>query len=175
LKLAKMEPDRVAEEAEIADIARGVLAVQARTATEENRPLRRATHAKGVCVRAVFEVLDVGQGRDPVLAQLLDTERTLYQGKRRDAAFWIENAAVEWPEAQSPFHTVARLTLLPRSQLSPEASEAMYIDVRSNCTADSLPVGGINRVRWYAEVASRNARLGKPPHVDEDAGMRGDT
>ena len=357
-----MERNRAAEEAEIADIVRGVLAVQARTATEENRPLRPATHAKGVCVRAVFEVLDVGQARDPVLAarlargvyakagcypatarfangdssintdwkpdvrtlsfcveldprgtsdpaaraarqdyslqswptlpmndvhafwvfakvlqganptvtlgslpfrdrlvyaqtmirimeqtrhpvrpyqhlrywsnvpfrhgaqdvvkysaspatanpacafdlqqhdpnaltdelirhvnedatmssfdfglQLLDTERMLYQGKRRDAAFWIENAAVEWPEAQSPFHTVARLTLLPKSQLSPEASEAMYIDVSGNCTADSLPVGGINRVRWYAEVASRNARLGRPPRIDENAGMRGDT
>ena len=41
-----------------------------------------------------------------------------YQGKRRDANFWIENAAVEWPETQAPFHTVARLTLLPQSQLS---------------------------------------------------------
>ena len=57
--------------------------------------------------------------------QFLDTESMLYQGKRRDAAFWVENAAVEWPEAQSPFHTLARLTLAPESQLSAEASEAM--------------------------------------------------
>jgi hypothetical protein len=33
LRLAKMEPNRAAEEAEIADIVRGVLAVQARSAT----------------------------------------------------------------------------------------------------------------------------------------------
>jgi hypothetical protein len=107
--------------------------------------------------------------------QLLDTEGMLYQGKRRDATFWIENAAVEWPEAQSPFHTVARLTLLPKSQLSPEASEAMHIDVTTNSTAHSAGVGGINRVRWYGEVASRNARLGRPQQVDEDSGMRGRT
>jgi hypothetical protein len=357
----KIERNPATEEAEIAEIVRGVLAVQARTAAEENRPLRRATHAKGVCARAVFEVLDVAQARDPMLAarlargiyakagcypatvrfangdsgvntdwkpdvralsfcvelgpcgtnaagaqvarqdyslqswptlpmndvhafwvfaktleapnptialaslpfhdqlvyaqtmirimeqtrhpvrpyqhlrywsnvpfrhgaddvvkysaspaaanparpfdlekpdssalgdelirhlnedatmssfdfglQFLDTESMLYQGKRRDATFWIENAAVEWPEAQSPFHTVARLTLLPKSQLSPEASESMHIDVTRNSTADSAGVGGINRVRWYAEVASRNARLGRTQQV-EDSGMRGRT
>jgi hypothetical protein len=51
----------------------------------------------------------------------------------------------------------------------------MYIDVTNNSTADSAGVGGINRVRWYAEVASRNARLGRPQRVEEDSGMRGDT
>jgi hypothetical protein len=106
--------------------------------------------------------------------QFLDTQNMLYQGKRQDANFWIENAAVEWPEAQAPFHTVARLTLLPKSQLSPEASEAMYIDVTTNSTADSAGVGGINRVRWYGEVASRNARLGRP-HEVADSNMPGGT
>jgi hypothetical protein len=347
-----MERKGATAQEEVEEIIRGVLAVQARTAAEENRELRPATHAKGVCVRAVFEVLDLAQGRDCALAQrlargiyakpgcysaiarfangdsgmntdwkpdvrtlsfcielgtraadipgarvtrqdyslqswptlpmndvhafwvfakvlegpnptvalaaltfqdqlvyaqtmqrimeqtrhpvrpyqhlrywsnvpfrhgaedvvkysaspapcnparafdlsnhkpnaladelirhlnnddtmssfefglqFLDAETMLYQGKRRDAAFWIENAAVEWPEAQSPFHTVARLTLLPRSQLSAAESEAMYIDVTSNSSADSAPVGEINRARWYAEVASRNARLSKRQHA----------
>lgn len=342
-------PDQVAENAEVADIVRGVLAVQLRTAAEENRPLRRATHTKGVCARAVFEVRDLAQQDSPALAarlargifarpgcypatvrfangdtsvnsdwkpdvrglsfyvelgrdgvnavagqvarqdfslqswptlpmndvhafwvygkvlqapnptvalaslsfqdqlvyaqtmlrvmeqtrhpvrpyqhlrywsnvpfrhgaedvvkysmtpaagnparrvdvdkpdsnalanelarhlneddtmsafdfgiQFLDTERMLYQGKRRDATFWIENAAVEWPEAQSPFHTVARLTLVPRSLLPPEESEAVYFDVTHNTTPDSAGVGGINRVRWHGEVASRRARLAGP-------------
>jgi hypothetical protein len=92
--------------------------------------------------------------------QFLDTERMTYRGKRRDASFWIENASVEWKEAQAPFHTVGRLTLLPKSQLPAEASEAMYIDVTEHSTADSTPVGGINRVRWHAEAASRKARMG---------------
>ena len=338
-----MERDRAAEEADIDEIVRGFLAQQARTAAEENRPLRRGTHAKGVCARAVFEVLDVAQGRhralaqrlargiyakpgfypatvrfassdpsvntdwqpdvrslsfsveltppgtdaaddpvarqdysmqsaptlpfndvrafvvyakviaapnevaalgsmpfrdqlefartkgavmqqkrqpvrpyqqsrywsnvpfrhgrddvvkysaspvaanlarglvrcnpnalhdeltrhlneDPTLSsfefglQLLDIEAMTCEGKRRDAAFWIENAAIEWPEAQAPFHTVARLTLLPRSQLDAQACEAMYIDVTGNSTAESAPVGGVNRARWHAELASRTAR-----------------
>ena len=50
--------------------------------------------------------------------QFLDTERMTYWGKRQDANFWIENASVEWNEAEAPFHTVARLTLLPKSQLA---------------------------------------------------------
>ena len=91
--------------------------------------------------------------------QFLDTERMTYWGKRWDANFWIENASVEWNEAEAPFHTVARLTLLSKSQLSPDAAEATYFDVTGNSTPDSLPLGSINRARWPAEVASRKARM----------------
>jgi hypothetical protein len=93
--------------------------------------------------------------------QFLDTETMTYRGERRDADFWIENASVEWKETQAPFHTVGRLTLLPGSQLSPDESAAMYIDVTENSTPDSLPVGAVNRARWHAEVASRKARIGR--------------
>ncbi len=44
--------------------------------------------------------------------QFLDTKRLTYWRKFRDTNFWIENASVEWNEAEAPFHTVARLTLL---------------------------------------------------------------
>jgi hypothetical protein len=94
-----------------------------------------------------------------VAVQLLDTDRMTYWGKHRDADFWIENASVEWNEAQAPFHTVAKLTLLPNSQLSPEESDVIYFDVTGNSTPDSTPVGSINRARWPAEAASRRARM----------------
>jgi hypothetical protein len=87
--------------------------------------------------------------------QFLDADKMTYWG---DASFWIENASVEWSEAEAPFHTVARLTLQPNSQLSPEQSEAIYFDVTGNSTPDSTPLGSINRARWPAEVASRKAR-----------------
>jgi hypothetical protein len=90
--------------------------------------------------------------------QLLDTSKMTYWGRTRDANFWIENASVEWNEAEAPFHVVARLALLGNSQLSPEASEAIYFDVTGNSTPDSRPVGSINRARCFAEVASRRAR-----------------
>lgn len=91
--------------------------------------------------------------------QFLDTEKMTYWGKRQDANFWIENASVEWNESRAAFHTVARLTLLPGSHLSPEASEATYFDVTGNSTLDSKPVGSMNRARWPGEVASREARM----------------
>jgi hypothetical protein len=91
--------------------------------------------------------------------QFLDVDRMTYWGKKRDAHFWIENASVEWNEAQAPFHTVARLTLISKSQLRPDAGEATYFDVTGNSIPDSTPLGSINRARWPAEVASRRARM----------------
>jgi hypothetical protein len=91
--------------------------------------------------------------------QFLNIGEMKYWGKTRDANFWIENASVAWSEADAPFYTVGRLTLLKNSQLSPEASEAVYFDVTNNSTPDSRPVGSINRARCPAEVASRKARM----------------
>ena len=90
--------------------------------------------------------------------QFLDMATMTYAGKRHDASFWIENASIEWKETQARFHTVARLTLLPRSQLPLHDSAAVYFDVTGNTTPDSAPVGSINRARWRGELASRQAR-----------------
>jgi hypothetical protein len=57
-----------AEDAALAETVRGFLALQAHTATEDSRPLHRGVHAKGICVKGVFEVLDVAAGRPPALA-----------------------------------------------------------------------------------------------------------
>ncbi len=97
--------------------------------------------------------------------QFLDTGRMTYWGKPQDVDFWIENASIKWNEAEAPFHTVARLTLVPKSYLQPDAAEAVYFDVTGNSTADSTPLGSINRARWSSEVASRKARM-------EAAGIR---
>jgi hypothetical protein len=94
--------------------------------------------------------------------QFLDLGKMKYWGKTRDANFWIENASVEWSEAEAPFHRVAKLTLLPNALLSPEDSDGIYFDVTGNSTPDSRPVGSINRARCPAEVASRKARMHAP-------------
>jgi hypothetical protein len=91
--------------------------------------------------------------------QFLAADNMTYWGKRYDAAFWTENASLEWNEAQAPFHTVGRLTLLANSHLQQGASEAIYFDVTGNSTPDSTPVGSINRARQQGEVASRKARI----------------
>ena len=91
--------------------------------------------------------------------QFLDVDLMTYWGKRQDRNFWIENASVNWKEAEAPFHTVAHLTLLRNSQLRLEDGEVTYFDVTGNATTDSTPVGSINRARWQGEVASRKARM----------------
>jgi catalase len=91
--------------------------------------------------------------------QFLDAGQMTYWGQKRDPTFWIENASVEWKESQAPFHTVGRLTLMAKSQLSQEASDATYFDVTGKATPDSKPLGSINRARWSGEVASREARM----------------
>jgi len=83
--------------------------------------------------------------------QFLDAGRMSYWGSIRDPDFWIENASVEWSEADAPFYRVGRLTLLRNSQLPAEASEAVYFDVTNNSMPDSKPVGSINRARCPAE------------------------
>ena len=95
--------------------------------------------------------------------QFLDVGRMTYWGKRRDGNFWIENASIKWNEAEAPFHTIARLTLLPKSHLQPDAAKAVYFDVTGHSTPDSTPLGSVNRARWSSEVASRKARMRGQP------------
>ena len=110
-----------------------------------------ARHLEGDGERSAFEFA----------LQFLDAGRMTYWGERGDGAFWTENASVKWDETQAPFHTVARLTLLPRSRLPPDASEAISFDVNGNSSTESAPLGSINRARWPAEVASRKARTSR--------------
>jgi hypothetical protein len=53
------EEARATEAEDTAALTRDVLAIQRKFAAEQNRPLARGTHAKGICVRGTFEVFDV--------------------------------------------------------------------------------------------------------------------
>ena len=53
------------------EIVDHVLLMQTNAAAKQNRPLCRGTHAKGICARARFEVLDVTVGREPALGARL--------------------------------------------------------------------------------------------------------
>ena len=94
--------------------------------------------------------------------QFLDAARMTHRGSHREPSFWIENAAIEWNETEAPFHTVAQLRILPKSVLPPDACETFAIDVTEHSTPDTRPIGSINRARWFAESASRQARLAQP-------------
>jgi hypothetical protein len=55
------EEARATEAEDTAALTRGILAIQQRYATQQNRPLGRGTHTKGMAVRGVFEVFDLFQ------------------------------------------------------------------------------------------------------------------
>jgi len=76
----------------------------------------------------------------------------------------IEDASVIWPEAESPFQTVAHV-LMPRQEL--DSSPQGWGDELSfsvwNAMNDHRPLGGINRVRKAAYEVSAAWRA-LPPH-----------
>ncbi len=94
--------------------------------------------------------------------QFLDADRMTWRNRKREPSFWVENASIEWNEDEAPFHRVARLTLLPASQLSDAECEAEYIDVTEHRFEENRPIGGINRARWASEHGSRLRRLDPP-------------
>ncbi len=46
----------------------------------------------------------------------------------------LSTSLMKWNEAEAPFHTVGRLSLLPKSQLQPEAADVTYIDLTAHST-----------------------------------------
>jgi hypothetical protein len=48
----------------IEEIAKNILIMQSKTAGQQNRPLRRGTHAKGICVQGQFEIFNSAEGGD---------------------------------------------------------------------------------------------------------------
>ena len=95
--------------------------------------------------------------------QFLEADRMTADGKTHEPSYWVENASVDWPESESPFHVVGRLTLVAGSMLPDAECQAMYIDVTEHALPGCRPIGSINRARWAAESASRNARLRNRP------------
>ncbi|MEO7136000.1 MAG: di-heme-cytochrome C peroxidase [Vicinamibacterales bacterium] len=95
--------------------------------------------------------------------QFLDAERLTHAGRTHEPSYWIENASIEWNEAEAPFHTVGRLTLEAASVLPDAACNALHIDVTENALPENRPIGSINRARSAAEKASRDARRGLAP------------
>jgi catalase len=69
----------------------------------------------------------------------------------------IEDAAVVWPEAESPFETVARL-VLPRQGLANNDDYEQRSFSVWNTLAAHRPLGGINRARKVAYPISANFR-----------------
>ena len=85
-----------------------------------------------------------------------------------DATMPLENAAVVWPEAKSPYVTVARVSV-PRQPAWSEARAGQVDDALAfspwNCLAAHEPLGSINRARrdTYVQSAAFRARANGCP------------
>jgi hypothetical protein len=137
------------------------------------KPLQRSNPngLRDELVRHVRE--DSGMSSFDFGLQFLDTEKMTYWGKHQDRNFWIENASIEWHEAEAPFHFVGRLTLLSKSHLTSADGEVTSFDVTGNALPDSTPVGSINRARRQGELASRKARISAKNGADSITDLSG--
>src|SRR5450755_5100418 len=61
----------IPEEYLVSEIEKNVLLMQAKSAKDQHKPLRRGTHAKGICVQAELEILDF-TGKDSALRGRLE-------------------------------------------------------------------------------------------------------
>ena len=61
------------EAADTTELLNNMLAIQAKFAADQHRPLARGTHAKGTCAAGQFEVLDARKSAAPALADRLAT------------------------------------------------------------------------------------------------------
>ncbi|MFN0035515.1 MAG: catalase family protein [Saprospiraceae bacterium] len=87
------------------------------------------------------------------LEETLRTQEVLFefqvQLRTSEQSMPIEDAAIEWPESESPFRTVAHL-LLPRQEIESLRRDNAYKNLAFNvwhALAAHRPLGGINRVR----------------------------
>jgi hypothetical protein len=104
--------------------------------------------------------------------QFLDAEHMTYWGRPQQASFWTENASVEWTLTAAHSHVVARLTLLPQSQLPQGGDETIYFDVTGNAMPEGAPLGSINRARRQVAITCgqvRPERLGGAHRTSSDA------
>ncbi|MEO6177645.1 MAG: catalase family protein [Flavobacterium circumlabens] len=83
----------------------------------------------------------------------------------------VEDGSVQWPEEQSPYQPIAKLTILPQNTFSPE--RRVYADdVLSfnpfHCLPEHRPLGNIMRVRKLAYETSSKYRhhMNAQPRVE---------
>jgi catalase len=94
------------------------------------------------------------------LEETMRTQEVLFefqvQLRTNERTMPIEDATIEWPESESPNHTVAHL-LLPRQEIALLRQQTAYQNLAFNvwhALAAHRPLGGINRVRRSAYALS---------------------
>ena len=84
--------------------------------------------------------------------QFLEPGTMTHDGRTQEASFWVENAAVEWNERESPFHVVggcgccrSRCCRRPRRKPSRSTSPSTRRRTRGRSAASTAPAGTPSR------------------------------
>lgn len=112
-----------------------------------------------------------------MLQETLQSQQLLFefqiQLRTSDQTMPVEDAAVQWPESESPYRTVA-LLLLPRQEINTEQQQAVCQQLAFNvwhAVADHRPLGGINRLRREAYPISAAWRQQGADARDESSSL----
>lgn len=127
----------------------------------------RAKPAGDLGVSLINVVSKLGNETDGMRLMLTETLKSQHilfefqvQLRTADEAMPVENAAVEWPESQSPYRTVA-LFLIPRQDLTLPVQGIAPRPYQFNvwhAVQDHRPLGGINRLRKQVYPIAANWR-----------------
>lgn len=128
----------------------------------------RAKPAGDLGVSLVDIVSKLGNEKDGMRLMLEETLRSQHilfefqvQLRTSNETMPVEDAAVEWPESQSPYRTVA-LLLIPRQEIADPLRNVNPRPDRFNvwhCIDEHRPLGGINRLRRQVYPLAANWRL----------------
>jgi hypothetical protein len=136
-----------------APIANGPYAVRVRLLPASDRPVAGASHDWAADLRARLE-------KEALVFPLQ------LQAFVDESSTPIEDASVDWPESESPYVTVAHLTVPPQS-FDDAAGKAFSQEVEQgrfdpwNALAAHRPLGNVMRARKPAYFASQTARGAK--------------
>jgi mono/diheme cytochrome c family protein len=140
----KFERQGPTEAADVAQIVRGILTIQARFAAQQQRPLGRGTHTKGVCLRAEFEVFDLRTTiGDPALAARLAKGIYARPGVYEATVRFANGASKLEQDSQRDVRALSFAMDVPAGILGPTAARLDY-------SMNDAPTFPINDTRSFA-------------------------
>ena len=145
------------EQQDVADIVAGILAVQARFARLQKRPLGRGTHTKGVCVRATLEIFDVAKTvADPGLAARLGRGLFATPGVYQATVRFANAASTIQADSKRDVRALSFAVDVPAGVVGPDPTRLDY----SMNNASTFPINDAHAFAAFMRVQGANGLLG---------------
>jgi len=142
--MVNFEKKRPTEDADIAEIVKDILIVQAEKAADQGRPLGRGTHTKGVGARATFEVFDLGKTLgDAALAARLAQGPYAKPGTYAATVRFANAASQLNPDGDKDVRAMSFTTTIPAGVIGADA-------MRHDYSLNNATVFPLNDARAFA-------------------------